>query len=181
MRCKHVFTLSLLLAVPAMAQENSTATYPEPRPAETHAEEKIHAGLNLGVNSPEGSGGASPMLGVDVGFQPYIPFGLGAELFTGQIEDDDDNVQRTGLLARGTYNFGGEMAVIRHSFIGVAAGPVLTDDVMELGYAPVLGFDAPIKVDGKSSMTLGFNVKYLMTSTDSADGLMSNAAVKFWF
>jgi len=180
-------TVSLLaLSVgPVLATETehtTTSTFPGPAPVETADELKVHMGLNLGFNTPEGSHDTTSNLGVEVGYQPYIPFGVGAELFTSQIDSDNNqDEQRTSLLARGTYNFGGEAPIVEYSWVGLSAGPVYADGVWEVGVAPQLGFDIPAtKINGQD-LTLGANAKFLVTSTDSPDAFMANFAVKYWY
>jgi len=172
---------------PAMAAEDSkqmvSGTFPRPAEVSSPAEERVHMGLNMGFNSPEGSYDSAMGFGVDVGFQPYIPYGLGAELFTTEMDADDTNNddQRTALLAKGSYNFGGEIPVIRHSYVGLGAGPVLTGSTWDVGLAPLAGFDIPVtKLSGKD-LSLGANIKYLATLSDTPDSFMTNFAVKYWY
>lgn len=183
-------TLLCLLATTALrayaqdASEQTVGTFPEPKEVETYEEQRIHMGINLGVNSPSGGYDTSTGLGVDVGFQPYIPFGVGAEAFTTDMDENNVNNddQRTAVLARGTYNFGGEIPVIRHAYVGMAAGPVLTGETWDIGLAPLTGFDIPIaKLANGNDLSLGANIKYLYTTSATADAFMTSAAVKYWY
>ncbi len=179
-------TLICLLATTtfsAFAQEATVGTFPEPKKVTTYEEQKIHMGLNLGVNNPSGGYDTSMGMGVDVGFQPYIPFGVGAEVFTTDMDENNVNNddQRTALLARGTYNFGGEIPVLRNSYVGMAAGPVLTGETWDLGFAPLTGFDIPVADLNGSDLTLGANIKYIYTTSATADAFMTSAAVKYWY
>ena len=174
-------------AVPGFAEEEFKqkieGTFPEAKEVTNSGEEKVHMGLNMGFNSPEGSYDSSMNLGVDVGFQPYIPFGVGAELFTTEMDRDNRNSddQRTALLAKGTYNFGGGIPVIRHSYAGLGAGPVLTGSTWDIGIAPLAGFDIPVTQLSGKDLTLGANIKYLATTSDTPDSFMTNFAVKYWY
>lgn len=143
-------------------------------------ESRIHVGLNLGINHPEGNRGSTPELGIDVGYQPLIPFGLGLELSTSRFDGaDDEYYKRTTLLARGTYNFGGDTPVIKYSFFGLATGAVFLNDGTEMGIAPLFGFDVPLTED--RSCSLGFIAKYLFVTSKDPDSLLTSAAVKYWF
>jgi hypothetical protein len=175
-----VFSSSLVMAQdPA---KTTSSTFPAPTPIETQEEYRVHMGVNLGFNTPEGSYDTTSGLGVEVGYQPYIPFGVGAELFTTQIDADKGNdEQRTTLLGRGSYNFGGTAPVIRNSFVGLGAGPVYADGVWEVGLAPLVGFDIPVTKINDQDLTLGANAKFLVTSTNSPDSFMANLAVKYWY
>lgn len=143
-------------------------------------EARIHVGLMTGINHPEGNHGATPELGIDIGYQPLIPFGLGLELSTSKFAStDNENYKRTTLLARGTYNFGGSTPVIKYSYVGFAAGAVFLNDGTELGLAPVLGFDVPLTED--HAYSLGFTAKYLFVTSKDPDSLITSASLKYWF
>ena len=186
MKIKKTFLLSLsLVALGAYAQEadkTTTSTFPAPTAVTETSEYKVHMGANVGFNTPEGSNGTTANVGVEVGYQPYIPYGVGAELFTTHIDSDNNqDEQRTALLAKGSYNFGGEAPVIRHSWIGLGAGPVYSGDTWEVGLAPQLGFDLPFDSVEFPGISMGGNAKYLVTSTDTPDAFMLNLALKYWF
>lgn len=174
--------LSCQVAYAQEAEKTTTSTFPAPTPVESAEEFKMHMGLNLGTSTPEGSHDTTANLGVEVGYQPYIPYGLGAELFTTQVDADGGNDdQRTALLAKGSYNFGGQAAVLRHSWVGLGAGPVYADGTWEVGVAPQLGFDIPVSKINNQDLSIGANAKYLITSTDSPDAFMANFAMKYWY
>jgi hypothetical protein len=155
-------------------------TLPLVKKVESHEEQRMHFGINMGINIPEGTRGSTPELGIDIGFQPLIPFGLGLELSTSRFDGADDEYhKRTTLLARGTYNFGGDTPVIRYSYFGLATGAVWLNDGTELGVAPLVGFDVPLTDDHNCS--LGFIAKYLFVTSKDPDSLMTSASLKFWF
>lgn len=144
-------------------------TFPNLRATYTRAEYQPHAGLLVGIANPK-EGDTSTEFGLDVGYQPYIPFGLGAE-----ITRTND---RTILLAKGSYNFGGQIPVIHSAFVGVAAGKDGTETVM----GPLAGFDIPLsKDDPGSQLTLGGSVKYLFSSNADVQSLSINGTMKYWF
>lgn len=124
--------------------------------------------------------------GLEMGFQPFVLYSLAVE-FSGYANDpagDLPPLTRTKLLGKGMYNFGGNTPVIRHSYIGLAAGPVwdnISNDVAtELGIAPFLGFDIPLA--GRASrFSLGANANYLFVSGGKPETLAMNGMVKYWF
>ncbi len=176
------FAVSARLVFAQDADSRTEGTFPQPKAVETREDQRVHMGVIAGLNVPDGSYDTTPNIGVDVGFQPYIPFGVGAELFTSEIEADRGGQdQRTALLGRGTYNFGGEVPLIRHSFVGLGAGPVVTGSTWELGIAPLAGFDIPVTKINESDVTLGANAKYLVITSDTPDAFMANVAVKYWY
>lgn len=156
-------------------------TFVEPKPVETKSDMRRHFGLNAGYNIPEGKAQTTPEIGVNIGFQPYIPFGVGVELSTSKFKDDQrEDYRRTTALAYATYNFGGTLPVIRGSYVGIAAGAAFLNHGTEIAAAPLVGFDVPLSDINGKQITVGMNAKYLVV--DSArDSLITNAALKFWY
>jgi len=172
------------------AQLEGTPSSTFPKPSETMDEWRPHVGLIAGIANHEGSTFDSAFeYGVDVGFQPYVPFGLGLELSTATSEVDvgifDEELVRTKLLAKGTYNFGGGIPVIKHSYVGLAIGPMLEslagDDELYIGTAPMLGFDIPLREKSHDYLSLGLNARYLISSSGSPDAFTVNGMMKYWF
>lgn len=165
-------------------QEKSSAksrlegSLPEPQPVESKDQYKIHMGMTAGVSSPRGDAKSSPEFGINVGFQPYVPFGLGAEVITAELADT--NIQRTSILARGTYNFGGDIPVLRSSYLGVTTGPMFVDGKTEWSVGPLAGFDIPLQNQTSNFLSLGLQAKYLWT-TNTQDAFSAGAALKFWY
>lgn len=184
---KILLAPTLLLCAQTFALDvhnTPTSTFPLPTKVEDKAQWKPHVGIMAGSKTPEGSQyDSAAELGVDVGFQPFIPFGVGAELTTANNEANDarDDLDRTTLLLRGTYNFGGNTPVIRDSFIGFAIGAVFKPDGTEAASAPMLGFDIPLKDSSRYYVSLGANAKYLITSGSEPDSLSVNGIVKYWY
>lgn len=176
--------VTTLFSVLAFAQ---TSTLPAVRGPAVDDELKPHVGAIIGFQEPEGSGGAGPDYGLDIGFQPYIPFGFGLELSGSR----NTEVDQTRLLIRGTYNFGGDIPVISNSYIGAGIGPVIgsvgDSDRVLLGFAPMVGFDIPVYAfsslsEGrKDFLTLGLHAKYLILEGSDPDALSANGVVKYWF
>lgn len=186
---KTVLTIAVmassLSAFAQMSQEEKSGarsrlegSLPEPQAVESKDQYKLHMGMTAGVSSPRGDADSSPEFGINVGFQPYVPFGLGAEVITAELADSD--IQRTSILARGTYNFGGDIPVLRSSYLGVTAGPMFVDGNTELSVGPLVGFDIPLQNQTSNFLSLGLQAKYLWT-TDTQDALSAGAALKYWY
>ena len=159
-------------------QNKMEGTLPEPKPVENKDQYKLHMGLTAGVNSPNGDAGSSAEYGINVGFQPYVPFGVGAEVITAELDETD--IQRTSVLARGTYNFGGDIPVLRSSYLGVTTGPMFVDGETEWSAGPLAGFDIPLTNQTSNFLSLGLQAKYLWT-TDSQDSFSGGVALKYWY
>lgn len=184
-----VFSLMALVfctftGLSAYAATDGSNTFPTP--AKSNAQERRpHVGLLAGYSNPEG-GSYTPTVGygVDFGIQPYIPFSIGAELAS---TTNDGALTRTTLLARGTYNFGGSLPLISHSYFGAMLGPVLDTeshhDGVHFGIAPVLGFDIPVGSASisENTFTLGLNARYLFVNESAPDTFALNGAMKYWF
>ena len=147
--------------------------------------DRPHFGVTLGVSEPEGSYDSSGELGINFGYQVFVPIGIGASVSTVRNLPQDDrgpDIERTTFLARGTFNFGGELPVIRHSWFGLAMGPVFSDDGTDFALAPIAGFDIPInQVESKNYISLGIDAQYLIVNNDQPDSLNVSGAVKYWF
>ncbi len=188
-----VSTLALFFAASVNAQtdpqsdvrdETRSGTFPRPMRVDGPGGYRPSVGLKMGVANPEGSYDSAAEVGVDVGFQPYVPFGFGATFATSKnaSQTTAQDLERTSILARGTYNFGGSTPIIRHSWVGVAAGPVFRRDGTDLGLAPVAGFDVPIQDPGGSYFSLGADAKYLaLVNSDDSDSLTVTGVLKYWF
>lgn len=155
-------------------------TLPEPKAVEDKNEYKIHMGLQAGMSNPNGDIDSSPEYGINIGFQPYIPFGLGAEITTTEVDNTD--IQKTNLLARGTYNFGGDIPVLRSSYVGVLTGPMFHSGGGDTQWSvgPTAGFDIPLQDKSSDFLSLGLSAKYLYT-TEVQDSFSAGLALKYWY
>ena len=189
---KHkLLTLSTLMFVAlssmtAMAVDNetSTSTFPKPMRSVGKSEMKPHVGLLLGSAQPEGRQTAQADYALDIGFQPWVPFGVGLEVGGTRVNDDD----RARVLARATYNFGGEKFLLKHSYLGAAVGAQLgsvgDSDRALAAFAPMIGFDIPVASlaqDRGDFVSLGLHAKYLITEGSDPDSGSLNGVVKYWF
>lgn len=178
-----LFTSTVVLA----AENPGRSTFPEPRQVEYRAERKPSVGIVGGIVDPQNGQSTVANLGLNFSIQPYIPFSAGFEL-SGYAYRPGENLPSTTrlrLLGKAAYNFGGTTPVIRHSYVGFGLGPVVDNyqNVMdvELGFAPMLGFDIPIGVEADPHFSLGATADYLFVGGAKSEIFALNGAVKYWF
>ena len=177
-------TLSGLTSWSADFKQTETSTFPSPRPISYSRERMPHIGLMVGSTQPEGRYDASPEFGIDIGYQPYLPFGVGLEATFSELDSEltDAKQERGMVLAKLTYNLGGDIVVIKDSYFGLGVGAVIEDNDTTLASAPVIGFDIPIRDrDDQASISLGANAKFLTVEGDEPDALSVNGVVKYWY
>lgn len=186
---KFIFSLAFTMYFTpfAWAQTNSS-TLPEPTEATTVDQQKPHIGARLGIADSEGGYSGAAEYGVEAGFQPYIPYGAAIEITNFTSEDDGGDLNRTKVLARGTYNFGGTNMIIRHSYLGLGIGPVFDtvpgDSDVRLGTDLQAGIDFPLNAVGliaRKSVSLGATANYLFVSNSGVDTFGVNGLLKYWF
>lgn len=180
-----ILFLTVFLSYHAEAQRDKNHTvFPEPRQVEDISQSKIHLGVLVGMNNIEGSGyNTSPNFAIDSGFQPYIPFGVGAELNytkSGAREETKD-IERVTTLVKGMYNFGGDIEFINKSYLGAGIGIVSTDGKYDFVGTPLAGFDMPLSFNTAQMISAGAQLKYLIISGDQPDALIGSVAFKYWF
>lgn len=175
-------------ALAATDGRSASSTLPRPRQVEAESEFKPHVGIMAGVADLNGASMTGPAFLLDVGFQPYVPFGLSAQFQyqPGEIEvpGDDIDFNTTNVLMKGSYNFGGSTPVIQHAYIGAKTGLVIysgdIDSEMNFAIGPVIGADIP--VTSEANLTLGGEATYLGVLGDvSPDQLSLLGAMKYWF
>lgn len=173
----------ILIALNVKAQTTTTtSTFPIPAKVESESEWRPHAAVLLGVVNPEGDYQAAAEYGVDIGFQPDIPFGIGAELtFSNSESDSQDDLERTTVLAKGTYNFGGTNEFTRHTYVGLGMGPVFRSDGTDFAVAPLAGVDFPLDNKDHNFLSIGANAKYTFVSGNDFDAFALNGVVKYWY
>jgi hypothetical protein len=203
MNAKYLFVLLALTAsAPAFAADaDASKTFPTPQSAEGAM--APHVGLVGGFADQTGAYKPSVAYGVDAGFQPYIPFGLGIQaLFYNSSYDlnntvpgyDREGLKRVEIMLRGTYNFGGDNAIVKGMYVGGKVGAVINKPYIEnnagndtsgntftrLGIAPVIGGDYML---GTSRVSLGVEVSYLfVTGPESEmDTFQALVSAKYWF
>lgn len=189
---KFLFSAVLSLCCSPLAYaQTSTSTFPVPTEAETLEQRKPHIGVRLGVADSDSNYRSAAEVGIEAGFQPYIPYGLGIEVTNFTADNSTDGVgdlNRTKLLIRGTYNFGGTNEIVRRSYVGVGVGPVFDtvpgDSDMRMGTDLVAGIDFPLNSTGlvtHKMFSLGATANYLFVSNSGADTFGVNGLVKYWF
>ncbi len=180
-----IFTSVVVSFVPFVVQAASATsnTLPTPRRVVSDEELKPHFGVQVGMASPEGSYRNGLEYGINAGFQPVIPFGLGVELSTSRTDAKNGNeaLRRTNLWVNGSYNFGGHADVIRYSYIGVGVGSIFQNDRSDLAIAPLMGFDIPIDRTQKDFASVGAEAKYAFISGGNPDALSVNGVIKYWY
>lgn len=155
-------------------------TFPELKPTE-EGQRKYSAGVVSGVNSPKGPDASSTEFGVIVQYQPYTSMTAGVSANTTRLNTDND-VRQTNVLFRSAYNFGGDIPIIKSSFIGVGVGPLFVSNRVRWAGAPIIGFDIPLAKKTKDYLSLGLEAKYLfITNTDVPNLFASALALKYWF
>jgi hypothetical protein len=139
----------------------------------------LHVGLLSGISSPNGGANSSAQFGADVGYQPYANIGAGLEASTAKL-DDATKRQRTAVLAKSQYVMGGDVPVLKDSYLGAAAGPLFLSNVVRWGVAPMAGFDIPLSSSSHDFVSLGLNAKYLFVNK-TPNAFLTAAALKYWF
>jgi hypothetical protein len=172
---------TMFFALNAQAADESTKLLAQPRPVQDSSEWRPHIALFIGSAYPEGSGIVAAEFGIDVGYQPYIPFGLSAEFTHAQIDDGTEMKERNTLWAKGTYNFGGDTVVIKDSYVGLGLGTVFKTDGISVAAAPLIGFDIPIDLTNSEHFSLGASSRYAIVSDREVDTLSLAGVIKYWY
>lgn len=158
---------------------------PELREVDNSSMRRPHIGVNIGVGNPEGSRTPGGRYLVEVGLQPYVPFGLAVEGGYSYFTDGPDKVSRTSLLLKGTYNFGGTVPVLKYSYIGLGIGPAWEDSTHKDGFAaltvPQLGFDIPLETFVSKPLSIGLNASYNISSTGTRNVFYTSGVLKYWY
>ncbi|MBL7543302.1 MAG: hypothetical protein JNL11_05770 [Bdellovibrionaceae bacterium] len=178
---KTILTTISVLIFCVVGQTAEQSIMPSPRPVSQVSEFKPHIGVMIGAAQPEGSGITASEFGMDIGYQPYIPFGVAAELTHARIDDGTETVDRNTLWLKGTYNFGGTVQVLKESYVGLALGSVFKPDSTSLAVAPMLGFDIPVTATAEGVFSLGANLRYAIVGDDEVDTLTLGGVLKYWY
>lgn len=175
-----VLISTLFISVAATA-DTVESLMPAPRPVANSSEFRPHVGLLLGAAAPEGSGTASSEIGIDIGYQPYIPFGIAAEFSHSRIDDGTETRDRNTLWAKSMYNLGGTIPVIKDSYFGLALGAVFTEDRTAFAAAPLIGFDIPLEAESMKGISLGASSRYAVISDGEMDTFSVSGVAKYWY
>jgi len=176
--------LLLLLSAPLTSWSQSDLT-PNSRPAVGSEMQKPHLGLRLGVAEPEGELNSGIQIAVEYGLQFYVPYSLAVEVGHEAYDEAGFDFNRTSVLMKGNYNFGGDIPVIKYSYVGLGLGLAWEDDSINDGLAalivPQVGFDVPINGFLNDRISLGANVGYTFTTRGTPDVFAASGVVKYWF
>jgi len=173
---------TLIFSATAFAAEPAKqSVLPRPRPVAQSSEWKPHFGVVLGAAQPERSGVTASEIGIDIGYQPYIPYGLGAEFIHSRIDDREKVADRNTLWLKCTYNFGGTQTLIKDSYVGLGLGAVFKSDGTSAAAAPLIGFDIPMKEEDGKTLTLGMNSRYAVVADDEVDTFSITGVLKYWY
>ncbi len=165
----------------AFSQENPRSVVTKPRPIETGSEFKPHVGLLMGASQPEGNGQESADLGIDIGYQAYIPLSLGAEYIHSRVDDGAETKDRDTIWIKSTYNLGGTIPVIGQSYVGLGLGAAFRSDGTSAAIAPIVGFDIPVVDFEQGFMSLGANARYSVVVDGELDTFSLAGVAKYWF
>lgn len=181
-----VILSAVVFSTVALAQNTTSSTFP--KPAFADGVFRPHMGFLMGGAQGEGALDQGVEYGIEAGYQPYIPFGLGIELSTVTAERDDlagDDMTRTKFLVKTSYHLGGQIPILKDSYVGLAAGPMLesvgSDDDLYVGLMPNLGFDIPFERKSNDFVSAGFAARYLVSSSGNPDVFSLNGTLKYWF
>lgn len=181
-----VVTMLLVSASAHSSEAVSSSVFPEMKPV-YQEELKPHVDVTAGTFSPEGSYHSGGEFGIGFGFQPYTPFDAGMALtFSSSASKYNGTraLERTTVLFRGAYRFGGTNSLVNHSYVGAAAGPVIEREATYVGVTPIIGFDLPVREwsgDYLSALSVGLEGRYLIVSSNESDGVSINGTMKYWF
>ncbi len=178
--------LSVTFGMNAFAAEAGQTKTVQPHALTDKSESKPHVGLQFGVANPEGSYDSGADYALDVGVQPYIPFAVGVEL--GQSKSasrtDAEDLKRTLLLGKATYNFAGENRFFKYTYVGVGLGRSFGTGGDLWVSAPLLGFDIPLTAFSNGATTpisVGALAKYLVYEGSNPDSMTVDGMIKYWF
>jgi len=187
-----VMTAAMMTLVSMYARAQTSGqtgtTFPKVTATMSKDYARPHVGVFGGIVNPEQSFDTTYDYGLDIGFQPWTPIGVGLE-FTGLSSNRTQGTQpqdlnRTNILAKATYNLGGTIPVIRHSYLGLGLGAVIDASAYKgthSGIAPLLGFDIPLTDEPSKYFSLGMVAKYIFVSGPAPDSTSLNGMVKYWF
>lgn len=144
-----------------------------------------HFALLSGISDPIEHGyETSEFVAIEAGYQLKVPYGVGFEVSTQELQNDDEpDITRTQFFMKSSYNFSGELPVIKYSYIGLGLGLVAENSNNEVTYGaimPNLGFDIPLERFSEK-ISFGANLRYTSTASNEADNYGLNGVVKYWF
>lgn len=148
---------------------------------------KPHVGVAVGGGFPDGGRGSGLEYTVAAGSRLYIdvPVLVGLELSTVEYgsRPANDDVRRVGFLFKSAYQF--KSYRLRDFYAGLAMGPTWeragSVDGLFFALAPHAGLEVPLRSSLSNDVSLGAELRYLVSSSDFPDGFSVNGTLKFWF
>lgn len=174
------------LAAHSAANSGTTSTTLPKLQKSTQGELKPHVGIQIGHADSGSSYGGATSYGVEVGYQPYVPLAAALELQNFSNDGAGNKLDRTSLMAKGTYNFGGNLPILRNTFVGAGLGPIFDTagaDETNVGAKVLAGLDFPLTASGmtqEKSFSLGATAQYLAVM-NASNSFIVNAQLKYWF
>lgn len=170
----------------AVAAEDDSGFLSMKKPNMFTSEYKPHVGLLAGVVTPEDSDGDDETnIGLDIGYAPMKDrFMLGLEYGFSQVGSGDAEEDIHTALVKAGYSFGGDTTLIKHSWVALGVGALITDEDSLAVAAPMIGFDIPVTDQDKEFITLGANARYNFVEEQGDlenDSMTVNGAVKYWY
>ena len=180
-----ILALAPVMTFAAANETGKSETIPTARPVESKSEYQPHMGLLLGVADINNDYNNAAEYGLDFGYQPYVPFGLGAEVtyFKSDSSVGGPDLERTQVIAKGSYNFGGTTPIIRHSYIGLGVGAAIDESETKLVSVPMIGFDIPVARESgeEKNFSLGAQLRHSLVEGSAPDSTALNGTMKYWF
>lgn len=169
----------------AVAAEDDSGYSSMRKPNMFTSEYKPHVGLLAGAVMPEDSDADDETnIGLDIGYAPGKEnFTLGLEYGFSQVGSGDAEEDVHTALLKAGYAFGGDTALIKHSWVALGVGALINEDDTLGVAAPMIGFDIPVSDQDKEYITLGANARYNFVEqvAPDNDSLTVNGAVKYWY
>lgn len=180
---KSLFIVGLLLSTGGCLAESEMQgrmeEKMEPWSAKSTSAYIYNMGLTGGGENPNGVFRTKTQLGVVANSQQIEGAGFGAEVNTTQL-DDADKTRRTLALAQAAYRMGGDIPLIKDTYVAVGAGPAFVKSKVRWAVAPAVGFDVPLNNKIHETISLGLNARYVGVNS-SPDSYVGSAAVKYWY
>jgi len=181
-----ILVLSVSVASSLAFAETGKNIFTPPKKAEGRSETKPSIALSAGMSDTDGNRRTTVGYNAEYAIQPVIPFSVGVKLgsYSTPSTSSQAALTRTNLLLTGDYNFGGDIPVIKNSYVGLELGPVLDNinnaSTVDFGLAPRIGFDIPIG-EAPQKFSLGALADYMWIGGAKPNVFALNGVVKYWF
>lgn len=180
--------LPMIAAAAPMEGRSEDTTFPQVRMAEEGGM-KPNFGALVGYTDAVNDGiSQDASFGLELGFRPIIPISLGAQwqYTPGSLDQPGPKVtfNTSNFLLKAAYNFGGDIPIIRNTYLGGKSGAVINtlegSTKAKFAVGPVLGMDFP--VDANEKFSLGAELSYLgIIGDNTPDPYSALGAMRYWF